>query len=137
MAPTAELIIVGFECEGSVNLTSEGDQASTPALPLHEMIAAEPEQLRARGRRLCEALGWAPERVRDNNATIGGGSLPGQELASVALVAPGKAHAAARILRAGDPPLVGRARDKELWIDLRTLHAVDDETLLACLRRLA
>ncbi|PRQ04649.1 L-seryl-tRNA(Sec) selenium transferase [Enhygromyxa salina] len=111
-------------------------QASAPGLPLHNMIAVGVDQLRARGLRLCEALGWPSSCVRDSRATIGGGSLPGQELASVALVAPAKAHAAAMILRAGEPPLIGRAHDNELWIDLRTLDSIDDDTLLACLRRL-
>ena len=54
----------------------------------------------------------------------------------MALVVPGKAHRAAATLRAADPPLFARAHDKQLWVDLRTLHDVDDEVLLAALRLL-
>lgn len=110
--------------------------ANTPHLPFHDMLAIEQAQLRARGERLCQALGWPPERVRDCQATIGGGSMPGQQLPSVALVVPGKAHQAAARLRRGDPPLIARAHEKQLWIDLRTLTGVDDEVLLNSLRQL-
>ncbi|KIG19238.1 L-seryl-tRNA(Sec) selenium transferase [Enhygromyxa salina] len=110
--------------------------ANSPDLPFHGMLAVGQAQLRARGQRLCHALGWSPDHVQDCEATIGGGSLPGQTLASVALVAPGNAQRAAACLRRGDPPLVGRTRDKQLWIDLRTLTDIDDELLLKSLRQL-
>jgi L-seryl-tRNA(Ser) seleniumtransferase len=110
--------------------------ADPPRLPVHEMLAIDQAQLRARGLRLCRALGWPVERVRDCEATIGGGSVPGQQLASVALVVSGKASQAAARLRGGDPPLLARAHDKQLWIDLRTLVGVDDELLLSALRQL-
>jgi L-seryl-tRNA(Ser) seleniumtransferase len=108
-----------------------------PKLPLHQMIAADLEQLRARGLRLCAALGWPQSCVRDCQATIGGGSLPGMEIASVALVAPCEARAGAAKLRAGEPPMLARVHEEQLWIDLRTLHLVDDAQLLASLRALA
>jgi L-seryl-tRNA(Ser) seleniumtransferase len=107
-----------------------------PNLPLHEMIAADLEQLRARGLRLCAALGWPSDCVRDSQATIGGGSLPGMEIASVALVAPCDARVGATKLRASEPPMLARVHDEQLWIDLRTLHLIDDTQLLAALRTL-
>ncbi|PRQ07078.1 L-seryl-tRNA(Sec) selenium transferase [Enhygromyxa salina] len=110
--------------------------ASSPRLPLHDMLAIDQAQLRTRGVRLCQALGWPLDRVQDTEATIGGGSLPGQLIPSVALVAPGKAHQVAARLRRGDPPLVGRAREDQLWIDLRTLTEIHDDLLLKCLRPL-
>ncbi len=82
-------------------------------------------------------MAWPSACVRASAATVGGGSLPGAELASVALVPPVRsAAAAAATLRDGQPALVGRVHTGELWIDLRTLAEVDDETLLAALRRL-
>jgi L-seryl-tRNA(Ser) seleniumtransferase len=110
--------------------------AEPPRLPFHDMLAIDPAQLRARGLRLCQALGWPAERVQTCEATIGGGSVPGQQVPSVALVVPGKAHEAAARLRRSDPPLIARAHDKQLWIDLRTLSGVDDATLLNSLRAL-
>jgi L-seryl-tRNA(Ser) seleniumtransferase len=112
------------------------DAGGVPELPLHQMIAVDIEQLRERGRRLCAALGWPESCVRESQATIGGGSLPGREIASVALVAPGEARAGADKLRAGDPPLLARVHEERLWIDLRTLWLVGDEQLLAALRTL-
>jgi L-seryl-tRNA(Ser) seleniumtransferase len=113
--------------------TGEG---GIPNLPLHRMLAVDLEQLRARGARLCDALGWPQRCVRESQATIGGGSLPGMEIASVALVAPCEARAGAAKLRAGTPPMLARVHDEQLWIDLRTLHWVDDAQLLAALRGL-
>jgi L-seryl-tRNA(Ser) seleniumtransferase len=113
--------------------TGEG---GIPNLPLHRMLAVDLEQLRARGARLCDALGWPQSCVRESQATIGGGSLPGMEIASVALVAPCEARAGAAKLRAGTPPMLARVHDEQLWIDLRTLHLVDDAQLLAALRGL-
>jgi L-seryl-tRNA(Ser) seleniumtransferase len=116
---------------------ARADEARVPDLPLHAMIAADVEQLRARGLRLCVALEWAESCVRDSVATIGGGSLPGREIASVALVAPGGgegARAGADKLRAGEPPLLARVHEERLWIDLRTLCLADDEQVLAALR---
>jgi L-seryl-tRNA(Ser) seleniumtransferase len=113
--------------------TSDG---GAPDLPLHRMLAVDVEQLRARAQRLCAALGWPESCVRESLATIGGGSLPGMEIASVALVAPVEARAGAAKLRAGEPPMLARVHDEQLWIDLRTLHPVDDAQLLAALRGL-
>jgi L-seryl-tRNA(Ser) seleniumtransferase len=108
-----------------------------PALPLHAMLNAEVEALRGRAQRLCNALGWSTTCVRESLATVGGGSLPGHELASIALVPEiAAAHEAAALLRRGQPAMVARVHADELWIDLRTLVEVDDETVLAALRRL-
>ncbi len=108
-----------------------------PALPLHAMLTVDTHTLRDRAERLCAALDWSPSCVRESVATIGGGSLPGHELASVALVpAVRSAHRAAAVLRRGNPALIGRVRANELWIDLRTVIESTDDTLLAALRRL-
>jgi L-seryl-tRNA(Ser) seleniumtransferase len=108
-----------------------------PALPLHAMLEADVAALRARAERLCAALGWPPSCVRESVATVGGGSLPGHELASVALVPNvSSAHDAAALLRRGQPAMLARVHAGELWIDLRTLVEIDDETVLAVLRRL-
>lgn len=108
-----------------------------PALPLFAMLQADPADLRARGERLCAALGWPSSCVRESVATVGGGSLPGHQLASIALVPKVSApeQAAAR-LRRGQVAMLARVHAGELWIDLRTLVEVDDQTVLAALRQL-
>ncbi len=102
-----------------------------PDLPLQHMLAQPLDRLRARGEALCRALDWPLDRLRASEATVGGGTLPGERLASVALVVPER-HA--ERLRSGIPALVGRLHAGELWLDLRTLLELDDPALL---RRLA
>ena len=112
-------------------------RAGPPALPLARMLAVTPDELRGRGERLCDALAWPRTCVQDSTATVGGGSVPGSELTSVALVPEvASASAAAAQLRASQPSMLARVRADRLWIDLRTLVDVDDATLLAVLRPL-
>lgn len=104
--------------------------------PLHAMIAATVPVLGERAAAIARALGWPGERVRASEATIGGGSLPGDVLASVALAVPGKPERVARQLRVGSPGVVGRVQAGELLLDLRSLAAEDDDALVAALRSL-
>lgn len=111
----------------------------TPRLPLHAMATADGDALRRRAEALAGALGWSvDEAVVDSRATIGGGSLPGDTMASVALRVPTRSPSRdARRLRLGQPPVVGRIEDDALLLDLRSVDPADDEPLLAALRALA
>ena len=80
-------------------------------------------------------------QVVETAAAVGGGSLPGQTLPSRALaLAEGSlagrsltvAGLAAR-LRAGRPPVVGRAERERLLLDARTVLPEEDESLVAAL----
>lgn len=110
----------------------------TPALPLHAMVTVAVEALRGRAEALAAALGWpVGEVVVGSRATIGGGSLPGDTMPSVALRVPSRAPSRdAKRLRMGEPPVVGRIEDDALLVDLRTVAPEDDERLLAALRAL-
>jgi L-seryl-tRNA(Ser) seleniumtransferase len=72
-------------------------------------------------------------------ATVGGGSLPGETLPSWAIVlspAVGEsAESLARRLRLGDPGIFGRIDQDRLVLDLRTVLPEDDEILLRSLRQ--
>jgi L-seryl-tRNA(Ser) seleniumtransferase len=98
-------------------------------LPVLRMLTAGEEELRARAERMCTELTAAgiDARVISASAKVGGGALPLLELSGpVCAVDPGEVgldELAAR-LRAGDPPVVGRARQGWLLLDPRTL---DDE----------
>ncbi|MCA9650018.1 MAG: L-seryl-tRNA(Sec) selenium transferase [Myxococcales bacterium] len=109
-----------------------------PALPLHQRVAAELGSLRTRAEALASALGWSvDEVVVPSTATIGGGSLPGDTMPSVALrVVGGKASRTARCLRLGEPAVMGRIEDDAVLLDLRTVDPADDAQLLAALRAL-
>ena len=107
-------------------------------LPLHRMLAARVETLRARAGAIAQVLGWAASCVRDSEATVGGGSLPGDLLASVVLAVPGaQAEQRAQRLRTGTPAVVGRVHAHTLLLDLRSVLPEQDTGLIAALRELA
>jgi L-seryl-tRNA(Ser) seleniumtransferase len=112
---------------------------ATAEIPVWRMIAATPEGLGRRAEALVAALpasARARVAVTEMQSTVGGGSLPGEQLESVGLVVTGAGAAtlAAR-LRAGDPAVVGRIQDGAVLLDLRTILPADDEALARALGR--
>lgn len=101
-------------------------------LPLERMRGARLDSLRERGEALCDALAWPHTWLRASEATIGGGSLPGETLPSLSLVLPERCAAP---LRRGSPAVMGRVHAGELWLDLRTV--LDDAGLRERLASLA
>ena len=96
-------------------------------IPVLRMLTSRGEDLRARARLMCAAIGGRASVV-EAVAKVGGGALPLLELAGPACaVDPGRlgADPLARRLRTGDPPVVARVRDGLLLLDPRTL--TDDE----------
>lgn len=100
-----------------------------PALPLHRMVAASMDELHARARALAAQLQLGDDAIVEVDATIGGGSLPGDRLASVAVRLPGRASALARRLRLGTPAVVGRIEADAVLVDLRTVPPAQDHAL--------
>lgn len=103
------------------------------AIPVWRMIAASPHTLERRAERIVTRLagnGISVEMAR-SDATIGGGSLPGQTLPSVALKhRPAESvDAMARCLRLGEPAVVARIADDHLWFDLRSVLPEQDDRL--------
>src|SRR5829696_3802443 len=109
-------------------------------IPIWRMIAAPESEIRERVTRLGSALGQDGHAVgvEPVQATVGGGSLPGETLPSWALVlspAAGEGvDTLARRLRLGDPGIFGRIEQDRLFLDLRTISPEDDEILLRSLR---
>jgi len=102
-------------------------------LPLRRMIGWSEDQLRARAVALANRLGWPSGQVRASAATVGGGSLPGDVMGSVALAVPtdDPAATAAALRRVG---VVGRVHAGELLLDLRTVAPEEEEALAAAVR---
>jgi L-seryl-tRNA(Ser) seleniumtransferase len=98
-------------------------QRARAELPVLAMLAAAPDVLEARARRLADACGG---EVVASTAKVGGGALPLLELPGPAVAIDVKLASA---LRAGEPPVVGRIADGRLLLDARTL--TDDEADLA------
>ena len=93
------------------------------AIPVWRMIATPPETLRALAERLAAALDEAAGATAvELRSTIGGGSLPGETLASwgVALRvrSPDRVVAA---LRRGSPCVIARVEGGRVILDLRTV----------------
>ncbi len=87
------------------------------------LLAIRDHDLRARAERWREELkDLALElTVERTNGAVGGGTLPGVELDSWALVVRGvKPHQLAERLRSGDPAILPRVRRDAVWIDART-----------------
>lgn len=101
-------------------------------LPVWRMIGVPLTALQERATALAqrlEASGHAAEIV-EAQSTVGGGSLPGETLPSVALALGGRAAALHARLRGGSPPVVGRISGDRLLLDLRTVLPEQDELLL-------
>ena len=73
-------------------------------------------------------------RVVETEATVGGGSLPGETLPSRAVALPGRATTVLARLRAGSPAVVGRIERDEVVVDLRTIEPADDDALIGAIR---
>ncbi|HYF11210.1 MAG TPA: L-seryl-tRNA(Sec) selenium transferase [Actinomycetota bacterium] len=100
-------------------------------VPVRRMLTERPADVRRRAERLAETLDREDARVLPSTATVGGGSMPGHELASfgVELAVPEPNATAAR-LRTGTPPVFCRVTEVGVAFDVRTV-AEDDVADLA------
>ena len=100
-------------------------------IPVLRMLAEPFGRIEARARALAHALsdrGVTDATIVDTVAFAGGGSLPGQDLKSLAVCCSTDAvsvEAVAARMRTGDPPVLGRIRDGRLFLDLRAVPAED------------
>jgi L-seryl-tRNA(Ser) seleniumtransferase len=98
-------------------------------IPALAMIRQTPDEIYARAEALLARFPKLDARLLPGKSVIGGGSTPDQSLGTW-LVSPDCTDVveAERLLRSGDPPVVGRIEDDRLVLDLRTvLSAEEDE----------
>jgi L-seryl-tRNA(Ser) seleniumtransferase len=123
--------------EATLRHYRRGDAAEQ--IPVWRALAQTCEALDARARGWVRALALPEGRAQvvDARSAVGGGSLPGMSLPTralaLALAAP---EAAARELRAQDPPVVGRIEQGLLLLDPRTVRPDEDGALVEAVRRL-
>lgn len=105
------------------------------SIPVWRMIAARPEEIRARAENWQRRLGAG--EVLPAQSTVGGGSLPEETLPTfvLALNFPRADQAAAR-LRKADTPLISRVQGGQLLLDPRTVLEDDEERLITILKNL-
>jgi L-seryl-tRNA(Ser) seleniumtransferase len=101
-------------------------------IPVWRQIAASVDVLDGRARRVAEAVDGV--RVVEIQATIGGGSLPGETLPSRGVALPGRPTTLLARLRAASPAVVGRIERDEVIVDLRTIEPADDDALIGAIR---
>ena len=110
----------------------------TEKIPIWRMISASLHELRARAAAWKESAGrWA--EVVESRAAIGGGSLPGETIESVALRldcgALGKsAESVLTCLRGSSEPIIGRIEDDNVLLDVRTVLPAQDKAIAAALQ---
>lgn len=98
-------------------------------IPVWRMIAASADSLRVRAERMAASLGSSASAA-PLQATVGGGSLPGQTMPSWGVVlAVRSADAAALELRQGLDRILARIDDGRLICDLRTVDPAHDATV--------
>ncbi|MBI2763292.1 MAG: L-seryl-tRNA(Sec) selenium transferase [Chloroflexi bacterium] len=109
------------------------------AIPVWRMMATPLPDLRRRAEALVAALPAGSAEVTELDATVGGGSAPGQSLASIglALTPPGGGSSASLVaaLRSGEPCVVGRIERDRVVLDLRTVAPEDDAALAGAVTR--
>jgi L-seryl-tRNA(Ser) seleniumtransferase len=103
-------------------------------IPVWRMIAAAPDALRERAETLASGLAGSVEVV-STEATVGGGSLPGETLQSFGLaLRGGSADRTLAALRRGSPAVVGRIEGGRVILDLRTIDPGRDADLERAIR---
>jgi L-seryl-tRNA(Ser) seleniumtransferase len=101
-------------------------------LPAWRFIGVPAGELRARARRVAEALDG---RVTRGESVAGGGSLPGYGIPSSIVAVPvDRAQRLAARLRVGNPPVFCRVEDKALLFDLRTVDPGEEDRLIRAVR---
>jgi L-seryl-tRNA(Ser) seleniumtransferase len=94
-------------------------------------LAARPDDLLARARRLAEQIG-APALAVTTQAAVGGGGAPGVVLPSAAVSVPA---GLATALRLGRPAVVGRVTEDRLLLDLVAVPEEHDDDLVEAVRQ--
>ncbi len=113
--------------EATLELYRDGlDETQVPA---RAALLVRPEVLEARARKLSSLLS-VKHRVVPTESRVGGGSMPLAAPPSWAIaLAAGNAAALHEKLRAGEPPVVARIVDDEVWLDVRCLSDTELEAV--------
>jgi L-seryl-tRNA(Ser) seleniumtransferase len=118
--------------EATVSIYLQGSLDSIPALHMmrlsKEAIALRAERL---AQTICAQRGFSAT-LRDGESVIGGGSTPGQTLATSLVAVRHTQQSAAKlesILRCQKPAIVGRVEQNEFIIDLRTVREDQDDKI--------
>jgi L-seryl-tRNA(Ser) seleniumtransferase len=107
------------------------------AVPLLALLTTSVDNLRNRAERLAPQLGALPgiarcEAIADSTF-LGGGSVPAQEIPTWCVAVTHKelaVHQFAKVLRLGEPAVMGRVQHERLLFDLRSVFPHQDSQLV-------
>ncbi len=111
-------------------------------IPVARMLALTADAIEQRARRVISEVGTSPAFVMEiqrGTSMIGGGSAPGIGIETRLLALRPRGMAAADLdaaLRKASPPIVARVEQETVLLDLRTVAAEEDVTLVNVLRTL-
>ena len=113
---------------------------SIESLPIWLLIRTTPESIARRAeawRSRLDELGVKVD-LMEASSTVGGGSMPGERIATTVLALTRPRISAAtllRRLRELDPPVIGRIEDERVLLDPRTVLPDEDDALLEAVAR--
>jgi L-seryl-tRNA(Ser) seleniumtransferase len=107
-------------------------------LPLYRLLAANQDLLTERADIMAKDVSHDSMQVRPSHALTGGGTLPGANMPSVALVLqPRSAESVAAHLRQRKLPVIARVAEGEVWFDLKTVFPEQDAELTVAIKDVA
>ncbi|HEX8994936.1 MAG TPA: L-seryl-tRNA(Sec) selenium transferase [Ktedonobacterales bacterium] len=130
-----KLTLAAFEA----TLQAYADETYSAELPVWRAIAQSQDAIRDRAQQLAARLREASVSadVIEGESTVGGGSLPGETLptalCALSSPAPSSRFDAAELasrLRLGQPPIIARVLRDRVLLDLRTVDASAEQTLV-------
>ena len=112
-------------------------------IPVLYMIARPLEELKQQAEKLAADLekcaAAAEIRVEESESMVGGGSLPGEILASYAVTVRPDTISCETLMermRAYETPIIGHIKEDKVWLDMRTVMPKEVETLKNCVQEI-
>jgi L-seryl-tRNA(Ser) seleniumtransferase len=113
----------------------KSDYENIPAIAL---LSAENAELEKRAEKIVDELEDVKSEIEivATEAFCGGGSLPEESFSSVGIkIIDSKVTNLAKRLRMNDPPVIGRIKDEQLILDIRTIFPHEDKIVIEALKR--
>ena len=113
------------------------EERAVKNIPVLHMIARPLEELKAQAEKLADGLKgcekWAEIQVEESQSMVGGGSLPGETLASCAVTIQPKDMSCEELMekmRNFEVPIIAHIKENKVWLDMRTVMPEDVETIV-------
>ncbi|QRN84175.1 L-seryl-tRNA(Sec) selenium transferase [Chloroflexota bacterium] len=119
----------------SANLLHYLKNEALSEVPIWQMVAMPLSIIQARAEQWQKTLGFG--EVRPGKSTVGGGSLPTEEMPTYTLtLTPAKPDVFLRALRDVQPPIIARIENDQVLFDPRTVLVEQEKTFLQNLKQI-